>query len=99
MGVLQDLEKLVLPVDRLNTDGIPSASLAILEDGKVSAHVITSGPENVDTVYQAASISKAITAVAIAKLVDDGHISYETKAVDHLNETTIACVVDPKTAI
>ena len=97
MGVLQDLEKLILPVERLNLDGIPSASLAILEDGKISAHVITKDRENEDTAYQACSISKPITALAVARLVDQGRISYETKIVDHLNQSTIDCIVEPKT--
>ena len=98
MGILEDLEKLILPAEKLNADGVPSASLAILEDGKISAHVITNGQENVDTVYQAASISKAIIALAVAKLVDQERISYDTRAVDHLPQTTIDCLVDSKTA-
>ncbi len=98
MGVLQDLENLILSVNRLNIDGVPSASLAILEDGKVSSHVITNGKENADTVYQACSISKAITALAVAKLIDDGHITYDTKAADHLPQSTIECLVDGNTA-
>lgn len=97
MGVLQDLEQRVIPAARLNTDGVPSASIAILHDGKVSAHVITSGREDTDTVYQACSISKAITALAVSKLVDEGRISYDTKVVDHLDRAAIDCLVEPKT--
>ena len=98
MGVLQDLDKHILSIEKLKADGIPSAFLAILEHGKISAHIITDGNENVDTLYQAASISKPITALAVAKLVDEGRISYDTKAVDHLSQTVIDCVVEMETA-
>jgi CubicO group peptidase (beta-lactamase class C family) len=98
MGVLQKLENLILSVEKLNTDGVPSASLAILEDGNISSHVITNGKEDIETVYQACSISKPITALAVAKLVDEGRLSHETKVVNHLTKTVIDCLVDEKTA-
>ena len=98
MDVLERLEQHIIPAEKLRADGIPSASIAILEDGKISAHVITNGKENNETVYQACSISKAITALAVAKLVDDGRISYDTKVIDHLEQTTIDCLVDEKTS-
>ena len=98
MGVLQDLENLIVPAEKLELDGVPSASIAILEDGNISAHVITKGNENIDSVYQACSISKAITALAVAKLVDQGRVSYDTKVVDHLSQSTIDCIVEPSNA-
>jgi CubicO group peptidase (beta-lactamase class C family) len=98
MNVLEHLEKHIIPAAKLNADGIPSASIAILDDGKISAHVISNGKENNETVYQACSISKAITAIGVAKLVDDGRISYDTKVADHLGQTTIDCLVDDKTS-
>ncbi len=98
MTVLAQLEASVLSADRLNQDGVPSASLAILEDGKTTAHVITRGSENAETVFQACSISKAITALAVAKLIDQGHIAYDTKVIDHLPKSTVECIIDAKTA-
>jgi CubicO group peptidase (beta-lactamase class C family) len=79
-------------------DGIPTASIAMLDDGEISAHVITNGKENSETVYQACSISKAITALAVAKLVDQGLLSYETKVLNHLAQSTVDCLVDSKTS-
>ncbi|KAK5169060.1 uncharacterized protein LTR77_006369 [Saxophila tyrrhenica] len=98
MNILQQLEKSIVSPNQLNTAGVPSASVAILEDGKISAHVITNGQENTETVYQACSISKAITALAVAKLVDEGRISYDTPVVDHLPQSSIDCIVDSKTS-
>lgn len=98
MSALKDLESFVLSSNQLNEDGIPSASIAVLDKGEISAHVITSGRENTDTVYQACSISKAITGLAVAKLVDEGSISYDTKVIDYLSDSVIDCIVDNKTS-
>lgn len=98
MGVLQNLESLIIPAEKLNADGIPSASLAVLEDGKITSHVITTGREDTETVYQAASITKAITALAVAKLVDDGRVSYDTKVEHHLPSEILDHLIDPETA-
>lgn len=97
MSGLRELEDSILSKERLNEDGIPSASIAVLDNGQISAHTITNGRENTETVYQACSISKAITALAVAKLIDEGRLSYETKVFDHLSDQTIDCITDDKT--
>lgn len=85
MSVREDLEALPISADILNDAGVPSASIAVLgESGQVSTHVITHGSESPETLYQACSISKAIVALAVAKLVDEKKISYDTKLVDHV---------------
>ena len=96
MANLKDLEA-IIPPTLLNATGVPSASIAILVDGKVSTHVITSGKEDVDTIYQAASISKAICSLGVAKLIDEGHFTYDTLIVDHLAKKTIDLMVDDRT--
>lgn len=98
MDKLQRLATQLYPAKKLNADGVPSASIAILNDGKISSNVITNGKENDETVYQACSISKPITAVAVAKLVDQEKLSYDTKVIDHLPQSTIDCLVDEKTS-
>ena len=98
MGVLQDLTSQILSLEQLNADGVPTASLAILENGKISTHVITNGKEDEETVYQACSISKAITAIGVAKLVAAGKLSYDTKAIDHLQQSSIDCLAEEKTS-
>ncbi|EMC95735.1 hypothetical protein BAUCODRAFT_501946 [Baudoinia panamericana UAMH 10762] len=97
MDVLRAIHK-IATTKKINADGVPSASLAILQDGKIAALNITNGKEDTDTIYQACSISKAITAVAVAKLIDDGHFSYDTLVVQHLPQSTIDCIIDAKTA-
>jgi len=84
-------------VGGLVADGVPSASIAILEDGKISAAVVTNGHEDTDTVYQACSISKAITAFAVAKLVDEGQFTYDTRVAKHLPQSVVDCIVAPAT--
>lgn len=46
--------------------------------------VITSGSEDTITLFQACSISKAITALAVARIIDDGHLTYSTMVSDYL---------------
>jgi CubicO group peptidase (beta-lactamase class C family) len=55
------------------------------------------GSEDKDTLYQACSISKAITGLAVAKLIDQGHLKYSTLITDHLPQEIVNLVVDSKT--
>lgn len=89
----------IFTVERIVRDGVPSVSVAILEDGKVSSRIFTTeGNQNTNTIYQACSISKAITTLAVAKLVDQGRFSYDTKIAAHLSQDVLDTVVDAKTA-
>lgn len=54
--------------------GCPSASVAIVDDGILSARCYSVVGDNIDTKFQACSISKAINALAVMKLVDDGRL-------------------------
>ncbi|GAB1739757.1 hypothetical protein NU219Hw_g4695t1 [Hortaea werneckii] len=94
------LERLtkVVTADTLRLAGVPSASIAILEDGKLSATVITNGTENAETLYQACSISKAITSLAVARLIDDGHFSYDTRVLQQIPRDVSAGMLEPSTA-
>ena len=94
-----DIENLssILPPALLARTGVPTASVALLSRARVSTHVITTGPEDKDTLYQACSISKAITALAVAELVDQGHLAYSTLITDHLSQEVVDLVVDSKT--
>jgi CubicO group peptidase (beta-lactamase class C family) len=77
--------------------GVPTASVALLSKGRVSTHVITTGSEDKETLYQACSISKAITALAVAKLVDQGHLTYATRIAEHLPQEVVNLIVDSNT--
>jgi CubicO group peptidase (beta-lactamase class C family) len=71
--------------------GVPGMTIAIVEDGKV---VMAKGygvrklgsPERVDadTIFPTGSTGKAITAAALAVLVDDGKIQWDDKVIDHI---------------
>jgi CubicO group peptidase (beta-lactamase class C family) len=96
-----DLETLtsIFPPSFLVEAGIPTASVAVLSEKThtTSTHVITSAYEDKDTLYQACSISKAITALAVAKLIDQGLLTYDTKVANHLPQDIVELVVDGKT--
>lgn len=94
---LERLTKIVT-ADTLHLAGVPSASIGILEDGKISAKVITKGAENAETLYQACSISKAITALAVGRLVDEGHFSYDTRVGQQIPRYVLAGMLEPSTA-
>ncbi len=71
--------------------GQPGAAIAVVRDGKVVFQqgwgVRTVGrPEKVDahTRFQVASNSKAMTAGALAILVEEGKLSWDDRVIDHL---------------
>ncbi|KAK3065966.1 hypothetical protein LTR53_017840, partial [Teratosphaeriaceae sp. CCFEE 6253] len=97
MEILEQLANIVT-VDRVNEDGVPSASIAVLKDGEIMARVVTDGTEDAETIYQAASISKAITALAVARLVDEGKFTYESKVAERLPRSVVDSMVEPATA-
>lgn len=77
--------------------GIQGASLAWIEDGRVTA-LETIGladragraPVTPDTIYHWASITKTLTAVAIMQLRDRGLLSLDDPAVDYVPELAFA---------
>ncbi len=70
---------------------VPGLSVAIVKDGKV---VLEKGygvarhdgtqPVDEHTLYAIASNSKAFTAAALARLVDEGKLAWDDRVVDHL---------------
>jgi len=98
MAVFDHLSQIITP-STLASIGVPTASIALHQDGKITAHTLTTGPHKADseTLYQACSISKAITALAVARLVDQGKLSWTTKIQEHLPQATIDILVDGRT--
>lgn len=85
MSILKDLEAHIVSAAAIHDEGVPSVSIALIDrSGTLTSHVITNGTETPNTMYQACSISKAITSLAVAKLHDDGIISYKDRIVDHV---------------
>lgn len=95
MSLLQELEALIGPQQRAT---VPSISLALLSDGEVSTHIITQGAEDSETAYQSCSISKAITALATMKLIDESRLSLDSRITDYLPREIIDLMIVPSTS-
>ncbi len=77
--------------ESMRTWDVPGLSLAIVKDGEV---VVATGyglrelgkPDKVDgrTIFSIGSCSKAFGATAVALLVEDGKLRWDTRVVDHL---------------
>lgn len=79
------LERLLLantgsssPAEALVHLGTPSTSIAVLDNGVIESVCHSSVGDNEETVFQACSISKPITALAIMRLIEDGHFTLES---------------------
>ena len=98
---LRDLEKLILAnseattaADALASLGTPSTSIAVLSDGEISS-VCHSTVDNDDaTLFQACSISKPITALAIMRLVERGELSLDSTISKLLPADTLAILLE-----
>jgi len=83
------IQKIVTTVDRLRErSGVPGAALALVQDGKVvyegalGAREVAK-PDKVTprTMFQIASLSKSLTTLLLAKLVDEGKLHWDTPVV------------------
>lgn len=85
MTFFYELERCMLSGTVLEDAGIHAISMARLDElGKMTSHVVPKKSGNAETVFQAGSISKAITALGVARLVDRGLVSLDSRVVDHL---------------
>ena len=96
--------------DVLIAFGTPTVSVGILDDGNITTTVLGSpGPRrdttvlessrsfDNDTLFQAASISKAITALAVIKLCQEGKLDLDTLISQYLNPEQISWISTPQT--
>lgn len=72
---------------------VPGMAVAVVENDKVVfakgfgvSHLDTGNKVNKNTLFGIASNTKAFTAAALAKLVDEEKISWDDKVIDHLPE-------------
>jgi len=72
---------------------VPGMAVAIVENDKVVfakgfgvANLNTNSKVNKDTLFGIASNTKAFTSAALAKLVDEGKLSWDDRVIDHLPE-------------
>jgi CubicO group peptidase (beta-lactamase class C family) len=88
----EEIAELTAYIERgLEESGVPGTSIGIIQDGEV---IFSGGfgvrelgnPEKVDgdTLYMIASNSKGLTTLLLAKLVDEGKVSWKDKVVDVL---------------
>lgn len=83
----------------LRERGNPSTSIAILENGNITAHCISSVGDNTDTLFQACSISKPTAGMAVIKLAEEGLLSLDDRICDVLPENISQHLLsDPATA-
>ncbi len=80
-------------LDRMKYHNVPGVSIAVFRDGKLSwargygyANTETMDTIDVNTVFQAGSISKPVAALAALKLVDAGKIDLDTDVNTYLKE-------------
>lgn len=73
------------------THGVPGMAVSIVEDGRV-VHAKGYGvrrlgspePVGADTIFPTGSTGKAVTATALAILVDEGRIGWDDRVIDHM---------------
>lgn len=72
---------------------VPGMAVAIVENDKVIfakgfgvANIDTNKKVNKDTLFGIASNTKAFTSASLAKLVDEGKLSWDDRVIDHLPE-------------
>lgn len=73
----------------LRDAGVPTASIAILDNGHISSHCISSRDDNTETLFQACSISKPTAGVVAMRLVDLGYFSVTDKIRNLLPENIV----------
>lgn len=75
----------------LRAHGTPGMAIAVVKDGKL-VHAQGYGvrklggsePVDADTIFPTGSTGKAVTAAALAILVDDGKLAWDDRIIDHL---------------
>jgi len=72
---------------------VPGMTVSVVYDGKVYysaghgiAEMDTDIPVTEDTLFQIASVSKALTAASLALLVDEGKVAWDAPVIDYLPE-------------
>lgn len=100
-SVLDQLEAIItanLPAGTSVADALAfydaaSLSIAILDNGKVESRCYSNSGYNEETVYQAASISKAINALGVMRLVEQGVLKLDDTIKDLLPEDLLNAIV------
>lgn len=80
-------------VEAMRGRDVPGMAISVVEDGRI---VLAKGygvrrlgghdPVDADTIFPTGSTGKAVTAAALAILVDEGKLGWDDKVIDHLPE-------------
>lgn len=104
MSTFHSLENLITPKadarcgnlpDTLRRLGCPSASVAILDDGAIEARCYSVLDEDVQTTFQACSLSKPICGLVVMKTIEQGTLHLGTTLPDCLDEATLDVISSP----
>jgi CubicO group peptidase (beta-lactamase class C family) len=82
-------------IERMAHDNVPAVSIAVVRDGRIAwakaYGVVEDGgaPATVDTPFEAASISKAVLAIGVLRLVQDRRVSLDSDANQYLTSWKI----------
>lgn len=102
MAILDQLESLILAnfpqhktvADCLAELGAPSTSIAVLDNGVLSARCYSTVDDDIDTLFQACSISKALNALAVMKLIDEGRFALASTVAELLPKAFLDILAD-----
>ncbi|KAJ2960058.1 hypothetical protein NQ176_g11079 [Zarea fungicola] len=95
MSVFEELEAIVREnypqFDSVETalttiGNVPSFSVAVLDNGNVMSKCYSSVGDTVDTLFQACSVSKAINALGVMKLIEKGPLRLDSTIGESLPE-------------
>jgi CubicO group peptidase (beta-lactamase class C family) len=76
--------------------GVPSAQIGVLRDGEITDFAVgvkavaTGEPATTDTIYQCGSLSKAWTALALMRFVDEGRVDLDAPVRTYLPGFAVA---------
>lgn len=76
--------------------GASSVSIAILQASQISSTVIGNPSYNSETLFQAASISKPITALAVIKLAQQGILDLDIPISTYLDDSQMSLISKPE---
>jgi CubicO group peptidase (beta-lactamase class C family) len=78
-------------VEALRTHDVPGMAISVVQDGKIvlakgygARRLGGTAQVDADTIFPTGSTGKAVTAAALAILVDDGKLAWDDKVIDHL---------------
>lgn len=97
MAVFAELDKLLSqqnnfqdsPSEYFASLGAPSVSIAVLDHGNIDTRCYSTVGDGITTRFQACSISKPVTAMAVMRLLDEGRLRLEDEIAQFLPQEIV----------